>query len=910
MKLSSLQIERFGARSGLSLSDLDSQLNVVYGPNGSGKTTVIQFIRWMFYGQCDEISRPYLTTAQGPASGSMSITDGLGHRTFHRASQPGSLLSQLTTSEPNGTSNPCAPISSSEFDRFYIISFDQPRKLGDLFNAARSHGYQLHIDQRQLDRVRALTEQIQRHRSELSRFAHIGSLDVLRSHREDKRREIENIRLDWQRRREELERQRTQANSVIGEQQMLCDRLRSVVSNIDNAIETRKRQLAEEHTQWLGARNESEQRRQSRIQEIDAQISRWQEILNEVRTRLEQVRGRISSYGDVGFSATEATDLRFFMRKLGFRIRDIEQDLHGVYDSDTWRDHEADADYLRGLLGSALNSMQNDVTRLAQTVERQQQSNELLEAREELTYLCRVERELSDLLEALARQRHNLNRESEFMPNLLGHHFLHTPDSKTDSMFPTSSVPGFLPLSNELRSSAPAENGRTDGTRYDLTSISPIELANALDDFRLRHLVERRDAAVARLNEAELELANRQRRLREIEEELSRFERDGRINVLEREIGELDEQMRQLEMRAALERTIASLEEELRRAREHTGRSEIIDEASEILRRLTNDDYRQLRVGSDYQCHVARADGQDFGYLQLSRGVQDQVYLAISLAIACAYGRKGVNAPLILNDIFVNLDATGIDSLADLLIDFAAKGHQTFVFSRHAHIRDAFSRRATKLFTLGDLDSQVTYQPTVYIPPRPYIPTVAPVMPVPAPRVELDPGPEDPTYQWVAEWQRRDPIHQTPPAPLPSQPSVSPPKQWPPIPQYQDPPIPPTTEPPPEPPVDPEVRTREVSVSDVREPLISLESPLTRAPTLADDLVQLLAELNIHNVGEFVEFDPDDIADQLAENGVTAEMIQRRQRELLDVDLLRRFCLGRSVVGCLWSSGSGSTWPR
>ena len=813
MKLAGLQIDRFGARTGLNLNEIADQLNVVYGPNGSGKTTVIQFIRWMIYGQCDEISRPYLATAEGSARGAMTIADGYGQRTLHRHTQSGSLLSQLSTDDTNASTTNLNKISNSEFDQFFVVSFDQPRTLGDLLNAARTHGFQLHIDQRQLDRIRELTEQLNQHRSELTRFAHFGTVESLRARREEKRREIESIRVEWQRRREEIERQRHEAAAALSEQQMLCDRLRSVVANVESAIETRKRQLAEEHAQWLAARRDSEQHREQRIRELDAAVNRWQEILSEVRARLEQVRARISSFGDVGFSATEATDLHFFMRKLGFRIRDIEQDLQGVYESETWRDHEADADYLRGLLGSALNSMQGDVTRLAQTVERQQQTNELHECREELTYLCRVEHELSDMLEALARQRNNLGRESSFLPE--------------------------------------------NATRYDVASVSAIDLATALDDFRLRHLVERRDVAKKRLNEAELELTNRQRRLREIEEQLTRFDANGRIGALEREIGEIDEQIRQIELRAVLERQIESIEEELRRAREYSGRSEICDEATKILRRLTTNDYRSVRVTDNFECEVERADGKVFTYPQLSRGVQDQVYLSISLAIVSAFGRKGTSMPLILNDIFVNLDESGIHALSQLLSDFAGGGQQILVFTRHAHIRELFKNGATKLFQLSDLDSQrkPLYLPT---PPRQVSsPVIEPVRV----RNDLEPQPEDPTYKWVAEWHRRDPIHPMPPAPLmpPTKPST-------PFPESPDAPT--TFEPPPE----PESR---------RNPIITLDSPLTKAPTLAEDLVRLLAELDLHHVRDFVGYDPDAIADRLAENGVTAEMVQRRQRELL-----------------------------
>ena len=825
MRLADLHIDRFGARSTLTLSDISDQLNVIYGPNGAGKTTLIQFIRWMIYGQRDEISRRYLSQSGEPASGSMTIRDAHGTRSLRRTSQSGSLISQLTSGSQTHSNAPVG-ISNGEFDRFFIVSFDQPRNIGDLLNYAKSHGYQLNIDQRQVDRIRMLTGQLDRYRSELSGLAKFSPVDVLRSRREEKRQEIDNIRVEWQRRREELERRRNQLASDTSEQQMLTERLRSVVQNVESAIEGRKQQLTEEYQNWLSARHESEERRRRRIEDMDAQAARWQEILTDVRARLEIVRERVSALGEGTFSATEATDLRFFMRKLGFRIRDIEQDLSGVYESETWRDHESDVNYLRGLLGSALQSMQGEITTLGQTIERQQQANELYEWREEMTYLLRVERELSDLLEAISRQRHQLSRASEIFPEAL----------------------------------------RT----ADLKTTTSQELATMLDDFRLRHLIDRRDAAAARHSEAELELGNRQRALRDVEEELARFGREGRVEILEREISEIDQQLRLAEQRHQLERTIASLEEELRRARQHTGRSEIVDEASAILQRLTHSEYRAINITRDHRCEVAKSDtatdqhgrfeGNVQSYSQLSRGIQDQVYLALSLAIVGAYTRKGVSAPLILNDVFVNLDQLATQALATVLNEFSAKDRQVLVFTRHEHIRNLFSDRDTRLFTLDDTAS-MRYEPKpVPIVSTPFVP--APVVSKPAPPVttppftlptvvgEIPPTPQDPTYQWVAEWQRRDTIHEEPnsiPAP-PSKTDTSPTEE-------EDPPVAVAT--------------------------MQLTDRLSEAATLTEDFVKCLHDLEIRTIGEFVDLDPDSVEEQLGDHGITSDMVQRRQRELL-----------------------------
>ena len=45
MNIRELHIEGFGRWHGLSLSGFEPGINVVYGPNESGKTTLLEFVR-------------------------------------------------------------------------------------------------------------------------------------------------------------------------------------------------------------------------------------------------------------------------------------------------------------------------------------------------------------------------------------------------------------------------------------------------------------------------------------------------------------------------------------------------------------------------------------------------------------------------------------------------------------------------------------------------------------------------------------------------------------------------------------------------------------------------------------------------------------------------------------------------
>ncbi len=47
MKITDLEVDGYGVWSGLKLRGLGDGLNVLYGPNEAGKTTLLQFVRSM-----------------------------------------------------------------------------------------------------------------------------------------------------------------------------------------------------------------------------------------------------------------------------------------------------------------------------------------------------------------------------------------------------------------------------------------------------------------------------------------------------------------------------------------------------------------------------------------------------------------------------------------------------------------------------------------------------------------------------------------------------------------------------------------------------------------------------------------------------------------------------------------------
>ncbi len=74
MKITDLEIEGFGVWSSLAIRELSPQLNVFYGPNEAGKTTLMQFTRAMCYGFSPGRRQRYLPPVHGGiAGGSMWV---------------------------------------------------------------------------------------------------------------------------------------------------------------------------------------------------------------------------------------------------------------------------------------------------------------------------------------------------------------------------------------------------------------------------------------------------------------------------------------------------------------------------------------------------------------------------------------------------------------------------------------------------------------------------------------------------------------------------------------------------------------------------------------------------------------------------------------------------------------------
>ncbi len=105
MKITELEVAGFGVWSGLRIENVSEGLNVLYGPNEAGKTTLLQFVRSMLYGFATR--HKYLPPLHGgQPGGAIKLTGPHGKFEIGRYGNPlpdGTPAEQLTLTAPDGT---------------------------------------------------------------------------------------------------------------------------------------------------------------------------------------------------------------------------------------------------------------------------------------------------------------------------------------------------------------------------------------------------------------------------------------------------------------------------------------------------------------------------------------------------------------------------------------------------------------------------------------------------------------------------------------------------------------------------------------------------------------------------------------------------------------------------------------
>lgn len=295
-----------------------------------------------------------------------------------------------------------------------------------------------------------------------------------------------------------------------------------------------------------------------------------------------------------------------------------------------------------------------------------------------------------------------------------------------------------LKLAQSRKKEATLLQKRLDQLHRERTAL--FGRAGVVDRSQLEHrltLIERRQVLHGELQQAERDLqlvaqsepelalmeddllryrpADNAARIKQCQQELAGFEQT--LTALFEQLGTVKQEIKSLEAdrtgsqtRYALRQTEDELRGELERLFavtlaadatedvsiqfEQTHQPDMLAAAIPFLQRLTLGKYlriwtalsaRQLFVDDDSRVAIPAE--------QLSGGTREQLFLSIRLAMVRSFGLRGIELPMVLDDVTVNFDHERSEATADTLIDFAQNGQQLLIFTSHLHFAEMFQKR-------------------------------------------------------------------------------------------------------------------------------------------------------------------------------------------------------------------------
>ena len=141
-------------------------------------------------------------------------------------------------------------------------------------------------------------------------------------------------------------------------------------------------------------------------------------------------------------------------------------------------------------------------------------------------------------------------------------------------------------------------------------------------------------------------------------------------------------------------RELATFNRVLERTREYYEsyrQPDTLAEASIHLAKLTGGQYTRVWTPlAEDELLVETAGGESLPVDVLSRGTREQLLLSVRLALVSMFAQRGVNLPMVLDDVLVNFDAVRTRRAAEVLMEFAAGGHQLLFFTCHEHVWQMF----------------------------------------------------------------------------------------------------------------------------------------------------------------------------------------------------------------------------
>lgn len=304
MKIKDIQIDGFGVWSGLSVHSMPEGMTVFYGPNEAGKTTLMQFLRTMFYGFTPDRRSRYLPPVySGKPGGAIRVTGpGGSYEICRRATlDQGGSNGSLSVTGNDGLAQGqhrlamlLGQVDETIFTNVFAIGLRELQELSTLDDtAAADELYKLSSG---LDRVSLVdvTRQLKAGRqSVVGPTPDQGQMQGLMSRKEKLKDEIEGLSAHG-RRWSELAALRNSQTSELEDLKERIGQWELESKSYEVAIQVRpawqKRASVESTIEALGARTDLPDSAAEKLEELNAEREEREEKLDTVKQQRKAIR--------------------------------------------------------------------------------------------------------------------------------------------------------------------------------------------------------------------------------------------------------------------------------------------------------------------------------------------------------------------------------------------------------------------------------------------------------------------------------------------------------------------------------------------------------------------------------------------------------------------------------------------
>ncbi len=688
MRILDFSVEQFGVLDNLELRDLSQGLTVIYGGSGTGKTTLVHFLRGLLFGYTTE--HQAFQADDGRYGGSVSLESrGRSLRLTRERSHGVSTelcAVDLVTGIPVTVRNGDLPEWANENTYREVFSVGEQEAVRfDLLTRLCLDDVGASAGEEICRAERAVIQSIQEREGEGESGGLRQNIIDLQCRRQEAVDELARMRRVSPDIPQEILRSEAESCRLRASAEDLGRRTREVSSEVER-LEKLLDRLMKQNTAALPRRPMTD-----RISELVKRQQRWADIRDAVQREVAEL-------------TTEATAPLLCQDSLG-SIRAIVSRLEqrmGATDfgvAPTVADRETPADDL----GSEVVSLCDYVARHAAAIASHQTSLESILGQRMLHDIKHLDADVQGQIDALKEE---LDRSADVLP--VSDRCGSDCDSDAHSLYRGSEVSQMV-----------------GGSIVEIEAALSRE-RHVRDDLRREQRQMSADVGWHEDHQAELQTA---------------LQSSGRLQDLDAvkgQIAEADAQLHLLTERCrVLEETESNLQAVIERLGQLVARN-VLDVASEYVARLTEGECYHLAAdatGTTIQA-ATRQSNDPQTLQQLSRGTRDLVALALRLALIQHRAEDSDRAPLLLDDVFIMTDDERGGAAADLLMEVASDGQQIIFFTCQRDVRDLFAQKGACVRYLESAEDPVVEEPPVsvaaFVPPPADVAEVAEVAEVAA----------------------------------------------------------------------------------------------------------------------------------------------------------------------------------